>query len=146
MPRKMLRKLTVLENLIMDCVWTLERATVRQVMEALESVKPMAYNTVLTMMRILREKGFLESRREGRTDVYGPTVTRAQIGRQSVAEVLDRFFAGSARALVSQLLDSDSLSPDEIRAIRREVDRKLRDKRNGKPARRQARAREVGHV
>ncbi len=127
MSRKKEKRLTPLEALVMSSVWELSEATVREVQEQLKSVKPLAYNTVLTMMRILRDKGFLESRREGRLDLYRPRVTREQMGRRSLSEVLDRFFSGSARALVSQLLDSETLSAQEIKAIRREVDRKLRD-------------------
>ena len=112
----------------MDCVWGLSQATVRQVQEDLKPTKPMAYNTVLTMMGILREKGFLRSRREARADVYQPCVTREQVGRRSLRELWDRFFAGSAHGLVSELLDTERLSMDEIRAIRREVNRKLREK------------------
>ncbi len=121
-------RLTPLEAIIMDCVWGVSQATVRQVQECLKTTRPMAYNTVLTMMGILREKGFLRSRREGRADVYQPCVTREQVGRRSLRELCDRFFAGSAGGLVSELLDSEHLSVDEIRAIRREVNRKLRDK------------------
>lgn len=128
MARKRDMRLTPLEATIMDCVWDLSQATVRQVQEQLEPTKPMAYNTVLTMMGILRDKGFLRSRREGRADVYQPCVTRAQVGRRSLRELCDRFFAGSARGLVSDLLDSERLSREEIRAIRRDVDRKLREK------------------
>ena len=113
----------------MDAVWDLSEATVRQVRQRLHPVKPMAYNTVLTVMRILRDKGFLESRRNGRSDVYAPLVTREQMGRRSLREVLDSFFSGSAGALVSQVLDTEDLSQEEIRRIRREVDRKL----GGKP-------------
>ena len=122
------RRLTPVEAVVMDAVWHLEEATVRQVLVRLEPDRPMAYNTVLTMMRILRDKGFLGSRREGRTDVYRPLVPREQMARRSLGEVLDRFFAGSASALVSQLLESDELSDDEVRAIRREVNGKLRGK------------------
>jgi predicted transcriptional regulator len=121
-------RLTPVEAIIMDCVWGLPQATVRQVQECLKPTKPMAYNTVLTMMGILREKGFLRSRREGRADVYQPCVTREQVGRRSLRELCDRFFAGSAHGLVSELLDSERLSMDEIRAIRREVNRRLREK------------------
>jgi predicted transcriptional regulator len=125
--RKRDLRLTPLEAVIMDCVWDLSQATVRQVQEQLNPTRPMAYNTVLTMMGILREKGFLRSRREGRADLYEPTVTREQVGRRSLRELCDRFFAGSARGMVSELLDSQRLSVDEIRAIRREVNRKLRE-------------------
>ena len=57
---------------------------------------------------------------------YGIGRTREQIGRRSVGEVLDLFFAGSARSLVSQLLDSEKLSREELAQIRREIDRRLR--------------------
>lgn len=127
MSKKNGRRLTPLEALIMDAVWEMPQATVRQVKERLEPVKPMAYNTVLTMMRILRDKGFLAAEREGRVDVYRPVVTREQAAGRSLREVLDRFFAGSATALVSQLLAHGDLSPEEVKGIRREVDRKLRD-------------------
>jgi len=134
MTRRTAKRLTPLETLIMDAVWTLSEATVRDVQEHLKLVKPMAYNTVLTVMRILRDKGFLSSERDGRSDTYRPLVTREQMGRRSLHEVLDRFFAGSAEALVSQLLDSEDLSPEEIRAIRSEVDRRLASEAEGKVA------------
>ena len=119
------KRLTPVETLIMDRLWDFEQATVRQVTDSLEPVRPMAYNSVLTMMRILREKGFLASRRDGRQDVYRPRVSREQMGRRSLHEVLQRFFAGSPAALVSQLLASESLSDEEVLAIRREVNARL---------------------
>ena len=66
------KRLTPLETLIMNVLWDESPAAVRQVQQRLESIKPMAYNTVLTMMRILREKGFLVSERSGRSDLYRP--------------------------------------------------------------------------
>jgi len=127
MARKKPHRLTPLEALIMDCVWDTKETTVREVKDTLHPAKPMAYNTVLTVMRILRDKGFLKSRREGRSDVYAAVVTREQMAKRSLSEVLERFFAGSAGALVSQLLESEELAPEEIEAIRREVDAKLRE-------------------
>ena len=57
------------------------------------------------------------SERNGRMDVYRPYVSREQMGERSLAEVLERFFAGSAEALVGQLLDSKDLSAEEVKAI-----------------------------
>jgi predicted transcriptional regulator len=118
-------RLTPLESLIMNCLWDRSPATVREVQKALEPVKPMAYNTVLTMMRILRDKGFLSSEREGRSDAYCPTVRRKEVAQHSLRDLMDRLFAGSASALVSSVLDFDELNADEIKAIRTEVDRRL---------------------
>ena len=125
MPENNSKRLTPLESLIMDRVWDLSEATVREVQERLEAERPMAYNTVLTMMRILRDKGFLDSKRNGKADVYHPLISREQMARRSLSDVLDRFFSGSATALVSQLLSSENLSEDEIKAIRREVNKTL---------------------
>jgi BlaI family transcriptional regulator, penicillinase repressor len=131
MAKRTPKRLTPLEALIMDCVWDLSEATVRQVRERLKPTKPMAYNTVLTMMRILRDKGFLESRRDGRMDLYTPRVSRKQMGRRSLRELLDRFFEGSAAALVTQLLESTTTNPAEVRAIRKEVNARLSDIEGG---------------
>ena len=92
------KKLTPLETLIMNVLWDESPAAVKQVQERLTAVKPMAYNTVLTIMRILRDKGFVVSEREGRSDLYRPVVTREDMGRRSLGEVIDSFFSGSARS------------------------------------------------
>ena len=126
------RKLTPLETMIMNVLWDESPAPVRQVQERLNTVKPMAYNTVLTIMRILRDKGFLASEREGRSDLYRPVVTREDMGRRSLGEVIDSFFSGSAEALVSQLLDGQSLSDEELAAIRVELDRALERRKGGR--------------
>ena len=124
------KKLTPLETLIMNVLWDESPAAVKQVQERLTAVKPMAYNTALTIMRILREKGFVVSEREGRSDLYRPVVTREDMGRRSLGEVIDSFFSGSAEALVSQLLDGQSLTDEELAAIRAELDRAL-ERRKG---------------
>lgn len=122
-----LPKLTELEAVIMDAVWTLGEATVRDIQEHLQESRPMARNTVLTMMGILREKGFLVSSREGRKDLYRPAVSRELVSGHLLHDVMNRFFSGSAHALVSQLLDSEELDSEEIKAIRREVNRRLKN-------------------
>ncbi|NKB72871.1 MAG: BlaI/MecI/CopY family transcriptional regulator [Candidatus Latescibacteria bacterium] len=125
------KRLTPLETLIMNVLWDDSPVSVKQVQERLEAVKPMAYNTVLTMMRILRDKGFLVSQREGRLDLYSPVVTRQDMGRRSLGEVIDSFFAGSAQAVVSQLLDGQALSEKELKSIRAELSRALKRKKEG---------------
>ncbi len=126
--KKQNSRLTQLESLIMSAVWAMSQATVGQVQKHLAPQKPMAYNTVLTMMRILRDKGFLTSQRDGRRDIYVPLISKEQAGRGGVQDMIKRFYVGSAAALVSHLLDTEQMSADEMRAIRREVDLRLRGK------------------
>ncbi len=122
-----MKKLTELESVIMDAVWELGQATVRDVQEHLREARPMARNTVLTMMGILRDKGFLQSTREGRTDLYTPAVSREQVSNGMLQDMMQRFFSGSAHALVSHLLDSQNVGLEEIKAIRMELNRRLKN-------------------
>lgn len=120
MGKRKTQKLTGLETLVMNAIWALSEATVKDVQSRLEAEKPLAYNTVLTLMRRLRDKGFLESERDGRADVYRPLVARENAAQKSLSDLLDRFFGGSAEALVSQL--AQSTSRKELRSIREAVD------------------------
>jgi BlaI family penicillinase repressor len=126
------RKLTPLETLIMNELWDDSPAAVKQVQERLQAIKPMAYSTVLTMMRILREKGFLRSERQGKADLYSPTISREDAGRRSLGEVIESFFSGSAEALVSQLLNNQSLSDEELKSIRSELNKTLKSREGNK--------------
>ena len=117
--------LTPVETVIMDCLWQLGEATVRQVQETLEPARPMAYNSVLTMMRILRDKEYLRSRRSGRSDVYRPLVTREQVGSRTLNDVTQKFFEGSAKLVVSRLLAGKDIPRDELEAIRRQINASL---------------------
>ena len=120
-------KLTELEGVIMDAIWTLEQATVRDVQEYLLKTRPMARNTVLTMMGIMRDKGFLKSKRVDRADVYRPTITREKMSGHLLRDMLNQFFSGSASALVSQLLDTEKPDANELKAIRKELNRHIKD-------------------
>ncbi len=119
------KRLTPAETVIMDAVWELSEATVKDIQEHLHAEKPMAYNTVLTLMRILRDKGYLDSRRDGRTDIYRPAVSRREVGKNCLNDLLKNFFKGSATALVSQLLDNKSLPEKEMEKIRREIEKRI---------------------
>ena len=121
------RKLTPLETLIMGQLWDSPPASVREVQEKLKPVKPMAYNTVLTVMRVLRKKGFLASERQQRTDIYRPLVTREEMARRSHRDLVDSFYNGSAMALASHLLEAEELTPEELASLRSEIDRRLTD-------------------
>lgn len=111
-------RLTPLESQIMDCVWDLKEATARQVKERLDHTRPLAYTTVQTMMALLRDKGFLTSRRQGRADAYLPLVDREAMGRRSLRDVMDLFFSGSAATLVSHLVNLEGVGEEEIDAMR----------------------------
>src|SRR5215472_10066342 len=104
----------------MDVLWQKERATVAEVAEALPPELGLAYNTVLTTMRILEEKGFLEHSKpkEGRAFLYRPVVGRDEASRSAVRYLVSRFFRNSPELLVLKLLEDEELSVRERDRIR----------------------------
>ena len=119
MPRKKSTTLTNAEHRIMEVVWAKGSATVAEVVEALKGKD--AYTTILTLMRILKAKGFLASRTEGRAFVFFPRVDRKTAARKAVHQLLAKFFAGSPSELVLTFLREEELSPEELDAIKRRI-------------------------
>ena len=125
MPPAKRPNLTEAELRLMKVIWEKGRATVAEVAEALPKHLGLAYNTVLTTMRILEEKGYLRhvKAKEGRAFVYSPVVTRDAASRNAVRHLLRRFFGDSAEALVLNLLENGEIGDDELRRIRELVRR-----------------------
>lgn len=119
MARKKSLNLTEAELRLMDVIWAKESATVAEVSDALPKQLGLAYNTVLTTMRILEDKGYLRhsKAKEGRAFIYRPLVSRDQASRSAVRHLLRRFFGNSAEALVLNLLDDEDLSESERKRI-----------------------------
>jgi BlaI family transcriptional regulator, penicillinase repressor len=118
--RKKSLNLTDAELRLMVVIWEKGRATVAEVAEALPQELGLAYNTVLTTMRILEDKGYLKhsKAKEGRAFVYRAVVSREQASRSATRSLLQRFFSDSAEALVLNLLEDEKLSEDELKRIR----------------------------
>src|SRR6516164_8786329 len=112
--------LTEAELRLMDIVWDKGTATVGDVAAALDGEPVLAYNTVLTTLRILEEKGYVRhtKSREGRAFVYRAVVGRKQASRNALRQVVRGFFGNSPELLVLHLLDDGDLSPLELRKIR----------------------------
>ncbi len=120
MPRPKSTNLTEAELRLMDIIWARGKATVAEVAEALPKDLDLAYNTVLTTLRILEDKGYLKhsKAKEGRAFVYRAVVSREQASRSAVQHLLRRFFGNSAKALVLNLLEDEDLSEREIKRVR----------------------------
>jgi predicted transcriptional regulator len=118
--RKKSLNLTEAELRLMDVIWEKGSATVAEVAEALPQDLNLAYNTVLTTLRILEKKGYLKhgKAKEGRAFVYQAVVSRDDASRSALRHLLRRFFGNSAEALVLNLLDDERLSEKELERIR----------------------------
>jgi len=114
-------RLGKLELSIMKVVWRRGRATVQEVMDDISRNRKPAYSTILTMMRKLEGKGYLEHEEEGRTYVYSATISK-QLVRQSVlSDMLERVFDGSPALLLASLVEQKKISEAEMEEIRRTI-------------------------
>jgi BlaI family penicillinase repressor len=110
--------LTEAELRIMNVLWDRGSATVHEVLEAL-SIKPtLAYNTVLTIIRILETKGYVKHVKDRRAHVYLPKVDRRDATRFEVRHLVSRFFCNSHEQLVLNLLEEGSIDADELARVR----------------------------
>jgi predicted transcriptional regulator len=105
----------------MDVLWERKSATVSEVAEGLEG-PPLAYSTVLTMLRILEDKGYLRHTKEGKAFVYHPVVERREASRKAIWQVLRQFFGNSPELLVVNLLENDELSPKELKRLKQMIE------------------------
>jgi predicted transcriptional regulator len=109
--------LTPQELAIMKVVWSRDKATVRDVYEALREKRQIAYTTVMTMMRILEEKGYLKKTLIDRAHVYKPAQRRQQVIAAMVRDFLDRVFDGAPDALLLHLAKDNKLTEKQRRII-----------------------------
>ena len=122
MARKKSQTLTEAELRLMDVLWERDRATVAEVAAALPP-PPIAYNTVLTTMRILEQKGYVRHEEEGRAYVYIPVVQREEASSTAVSQLLNRFFGDSPAALALKLVEDKSLDREEINRLKALIER-----------------------
>lgn len=106
---------------IMRVLWERPRATVAEVVDGIESAQKPAYNTVLTMLRILERKGHVAHEKDGRAFTYVPLIDRGQARRHALSHLLKRFFDDSPELLVLDLLGHEHADPDELQRVRERI-------------------------
>jgi BlaI family transcriptional regulator, penicillinase repressor len=116
--RKAHPTLTPQELAIMKVVWRLDKATVRDVHDALNEHRRVAYTTVMTMMKILEEKGYLRKTLADRAHVYRPTKPRQQVVGAMVKDFIDRVFDGASGALLVHLARDNRLTDKQRQLVK----------------------------
>jgi predicted transcriptional regulator len=124
MPRPTSPTLTDGELRLMRVLWDKGEASVSEVFTALNEKPKPAYNTVLTLLRILERKGYVTHRKDGRAFVFLPTVDRSNARRNALKSLVDRFFEGSSRLLVLNLLEDGQLSAEAIEEMKQRLEAK----------------------
>jgi predicted transcriptional regulator len=118
MPPRKSNTLTEAELRLMKILWRRGESAVTDLVAALPDGEPLAYNSVLTTVRILEQKGYVEHRQEGRAFVYSPCVAEDEAGRTEVRNVLGRFFGNSREQLVLSLLGDEEVSAAELERLK----------------------------
>ena len=122
MPRPKSPTMTDGELRLMRVLWEKGQATVGEVVDALKARPKPAYNTVLTLLRIMEKKGYVSHRKDGRAFIFRPNVDRADASRSALHTLMNRFFEGSPRLLMLNLLEDAQLSPEALKQLKERIE------------------------
>ena len=118
MPPRKSNTLTEAELRLMKILWRRGESAVNDLVAAIPDSEALAYNSVLTTIRILEQKGYVEHRQEGRAFVYSPCVLEYEAGQSEVRHVLSRFFGNSREQLLLSLLGDGEISAVELERLK----------------------------
>jgi BlaI family penicillinase repressor len=115
-------QLTPLELELMKILWDSGPATVQTVYQKMQSVRPLAYNTVQTVLTILHRKGKVKRSTRDRAYLYTPAVTREKAARQAVQDLVSRLFGGRPEELVLSMVKARQLTADQLAELQKMVE------------------------
>jgi BlaI family transcriptional regulator, penicillinase repressor len=115
--------LTEAELRIMNVLWARGSGTVQQVLDSISQMPSLAYNSVLTTIRVLEKKGYLRHLKDGRAHIYTPVVGKQEATRSEIRHLVSRFFKDSHEQLVLNVIEDQTLEPEEIERLRQMLDR-----------------------
>jgi predicted transcriptional regulator len=115
--------LTEAELRIMNVLWERGSGTVHEVLQSLPEKTPLAYNSVLTIIRILEKKGYVKHLKDKRAHVYMPQVDRKDVTRFEVRHLVSRFFGNSHELLALNVLEETSIDAEELVRLRQLLER-----------------------
>jgi predicted transcriptional regulator len=127
MPPRQSGTLTEAELRIMNVLWGRGSGTVQEVLDSITQKSVLAYNSVLTTIRVLEKKGYVKHLKDGRAHVYTPVVGQKEATRSEIRHLVSRFFKNSHEQLVLNLLEEQGLDSEEIGRLREMLDQKDRD-------------------
>jgi predicted transcriptional regulator len=118
MPPKKSNTLTEAELRLMKILWRRGESAVNDLVAAMPDGETLAYNSVLTTIRILEQKGYVDHRQEGRAFVYRPCVAEQEASRSEVRHLMSRFFGNSRERLLLSLLGDEEIAPEELQRLK----------------------------
>lgn len=123
MPPRQSETLTQAELRIMDVLWLKGSGTVQSILDSLSQKPALAYNSVLTTIRVLERKGYLKHSKDGRAHVYSPQVAREEASRSEIRHLVGRFFKNSHEQLVLNILEDRGMKAAELNRLREMLER-----------------------
>jgi len=117
-----IEQLTDVELEMMNIIWKEGPCTVNKILEILPKDRKLAYTSVSTMVRILEQKNFVYSQKDGRAHLYGALVKKDQYETRAVSDMITKVFDGQPKALVRRLLSGDLISQDTIRELKKLIE------------------------
>lgn len=121
MPPKKSITLTEAELRLMKMLWQRGESAVGELVAAMPEGSALAYNSVLTTIRILEQKGYVHHRQEGRAFLYSPSIPEHEASKTEVRHIMQRFFGNSRERLLLSLLGDDEITPDELRRLKKAI-------------------------
>jgi predicted transcriptional regulator len=103
----------------MEVLWEKGPATVQQLLNGLPERAPLAYNSVLTTIRILEKKGYVKHEKDGRAFIYSPLIERREATRSEIRRLVSRFFGDSQELLVLNILEEKGMNAAELNRLRK---------------------------
>jgi predicted transcriptional regulator len=122
MPPKKSNTLTEAELRLMKILWRRGESAVNDLVASMPDGEMLAYNSVLTTIRILEQKGYVDHRQEGRAFIYRPVVAEEEASRSEVKHVLGRFFGNSREQLLLSLLGDGEISREELGRLKAAIE------------------------
>lgn len=119
--------LTEVELEFMNQLWAIEEGTVRDVLDQLPEDRNLAYTSAATILRILEQKDFVTSRKDGKRHVFKPTLGKDAYQTRSLKDLSAKLFDDTPASLVARLVDDDALTEEALGQIRALVDRRLKN-------------------
>lgn len=132
MPPRQSVTLTEAELRIMNVLWQRGSGTVQQVLEDLPPKLDLAYNSVLTTIRVLEKKGYVEHKKDGRAHIYVPIIQRTDATRSEISNLVSRFFKNSHEQLVLNILEDRGIDSGELDRLRKMLEASKATRGGGK--------------
>ena len=117
-----MKALTKAEEDIMQILWQLQKANVKDIIKVLPEPKP-AYNTVSTIVRILESKGFVDYEKKGKGHVYFPILKKQDYSNQSLNTLVENYFQGSFKSMVSFFVKKNDINIEELESVLKEINK-----------------------